>query len=236
MSPRTEARPTPIAMMKGTVIGPVVTPPESKATARKSLETKKDTPINTIYRTINMVERLIWNRILRMATARKIPTPTATVRIRVRLGMPGTCSASTWRSGSDMVMMAPMEKPIRKIRGIRRALDIWTPIPSPRGVMDISAPSWKKPIPITSRIAPTKNITMIPRSTGTRRMLNSSTIPVMGSTAETDSNIFSFSFWFTQPPLFQSSLKIGFPRPPLSHGEFPAPYCRLTGPFCSLWL
>ena len=28
--------PTPSAMMNGTVIGPVVTPPESKATARKS--------------------------------------------------------------------------------------------------------------------------------------------------------------------------------------------------------
>ncbi len=140
------------------------------------------------------MERSIWNRILRIAAARKMPTPTATVRIKVRLGMPGTCSASTWRSGSEMVMMAPMENPMRKIRGILRALDIWTPMPSPRGVMDISAPSWKNPIPITSRIAPTRNITMIPRSTGTSRMLSSRTIPVMGSTADTDSSIFSFSF------------------------------------------
>ena len=31
-----EATPTPSAMMKGTVMGPVVTPPESKATDRKS--------------------------------------------------------------------------------------------------------------------------------------------------------------------------------------------------------
>ncbi len=31
--------PTPRAMMNGTVIGPVVTPPESKATARKSFGT-----------------------------------------------------------------------------------------------------------------------------------------------------------------------------------------------------
>ena len=30
-----EATPTPMAMMNGTVIGPVVTPPESKATLRK---------------------------------------------------------------------------------------------------------------------------------------------------------------------------------------------------------
>ena len=33
---RMEATPTPRAMMKGTVMGPVVTPPESKATDRKS--------------------------------------------------------------------------------------------------------------------------------------------------------------------------------------------------------
>ena len=36
----TEVRPTPRAMIKGTVMGPVVTPPESKATARKSPGTK----------------------------------------------------------------------------------------------------------------------------------------------------------------------------------------------------
>ena len=35
-----EARPRPRAMMKGTVMGPVVTPPESKATARNSWGTK----------------------------------------------------------------------------------------------------------------------------------------------------------------------------------------------------
>ena len=32
---RMEATPTPSAMMNGTVMGPVVTPPESKDTARK---------------------------------------------------------------------------------------------------------------------------------------------------------------------------------------------------------
>ena len=32
---RMEATPTPSAMMNGTVIGPVVTPPESNATERK---------------------------------------------------------------------------------------------------------------------------------------------------------------------------------------------------------
>ena len=33
---RMEATPTPSAIMNGTVMGPVVTPPESKATERKS--------------------------------------------------------------------------------------------------------------------------------------------------------------------------------------------------------
>ena len=137
-----------------------------------------------------------------MATARKIPTPTATVRISVRLGIDGTCAASTWRSGSEIVIIAPMEKPIRKISGIFLVFEICTPIPSPKGVMDISAPSWKKPIPITSIIAPTINITMVPRSMGTSRMLKSSTMPVMGRTAERDSSIFSFSFWFIHTTSF----------------------------------
>ena len=39
LSLRTEETPTPRAMMKGTVMGPVVTPPESKAMAQKSGET-----------------------------------------------------------------------------------------------------------------------------------------------------------------------------------------------------
>ena len=43
LSPRTAAMPTPSAMMNGTVIGPVVTPPESYATARKRSGTKMDT-------------------------------------------------------------------------------------------------------------------------------------------------------------------------------------------------
>ena len=39
LSLRTEATPTPSAIIKGTVIGPVVTPPESKAVERKSFGT-----------------------------------------------------------------------------------------------------------------------------------------------------------------------------------------------------
>ena len=43
-----EARPTPIAMMNGTVIGPVVTPPESNATEIKSLGMKNEMPISIV--------------------------------------------------------------------------------------------------------------------------------------------------------------------------------------------
>ena len=39
-SERMAATPTPSAMIKGTVMGPVVTPPESKATERNSFGTK----------------------------------------------------------------------------------------------------------------------------------------------------------------------------------------------------
>ena len=177
-------------------MGPVVTPPESKATARKSLGIKREIPIKSRYNTIKIVDRLIWNKILIIARARKIPTPTATVRIRVRLSMEGTCCASTCKSGSEMVMMTPMENPISSTNMILRVLEICTPMPSPRGVIAISAPSWKKPIPMTSITAPTRNMTIAPSSTGTSSMLNSSTIPVMGRTAERDSRIFSLSFWF----------------------------------------
>ena len=41
---RMEEMPMPKAMMKGTVMGPVVTPPESKATAIKSAGAKKTRP------------------------------------------------------------------------------------------------------------------------------------------------------------------------------------------------
>ena len=44
LSPRVEAIPMPSAIINGTVMGPVVTPPESKATAKKDLGAKRATP------------------------------------------------------------------------------------------------------------------------------------------------------------------------------------------------
>ncbi len=196
LSVRREARPMPMAMIKGTVMGPVVTPPESKATARNSLGTRKDAQISSRYRTISSLERSIWNLMRRMARARNIPTPTATVWISTRLGTEGTCWASTCRSGSEMVIIAPMTKPMSRIISTLRVLEIWTPMPSPMGVMAISAPSWNKPIPRISMTAPVTNITKLPSSIGTRKILISSTIPVIGRTAERDSMVFSLNFGF----------------------------------------
>lgn len=74
-------------MIKGTVIGPVVTPPESKATDKNDLGIKTD-KINTIaYSPINILDNDQPNKILKMAKAKKKPTPIATVAIKTLLGI-----------------------------------------------------------------------------------------------------------------------------------------------------
>ena len=62
--------------------------------------------------------------------------------------------------------------------------------------MDISAPSWKKPMPKISSTAPVRNSASVPISIGTSVMLSTSTISVIGRTLERDSFTFSFSFSF----------------------------------------
>ena len=115
-----------------------------------------------------------------MATTRKTPTPIATATIRTILGMPGTCSASTWRSGSDMVMKMPTSR-------LTRMIPTWLPI----GVMARSVPRVKSPIPKISRSAPsTKPISRL-LGTGEMEKQSRKTIPVTGRTEERDS--FSFS-------------------------------------------
>jgi hypothetical protein len=64
------------------------------------------------------------------------------------------------------------------------------------GIMDISAPRVKKPIPMTRRAAPARNSRIVPAGMGTRTTLATSTIAVMGSTEEKASIIFSFSILF----------------------------------------
>ena len=61
--------------MKGTVIGPVVTPPESNASGTNSLGTKYAIINDIIQRNIIIYEYFNWNNILNVATTKNIPTP-----------------------------------------------------------------------------------------------------------------------------------------------------------------
>ena len=80
--------------------------------------------------------------------------------------------------------------------GRRRLPASSLPMPFPMGVMEISAPSWKNPIPTMSISAPTKNMTTVPNSSGTSSTLIPMTISVIGTTAARDSFSFSISFGF----------------------------------------
>jgi hypothetical protein len=68
------------------------------------------------------------------------------------------------------------------------------------GIIAISAPRVKKPIPMIRRDAPARNIRMVPVGMGTRRTLAIRTIAVMGSTDEKASIIFAFNILFIKIP------------------------------------
>ena len=131
-------------------------------------------------------------RVLIMERARNMPTPTATDKIRTRLGIEGTCSARTCKSGSAIVIKAPRTK--HTTRGIIMLFDllICTPIPSPKGCMDISEPIVKRLMPANKSSVPKMNNTRMPASKGDIEMLNKTTIAAMGSTEEMDSFIAPF--------------------------------------------
>ena len=59
----------------------------------------------------------------------------------------GTLAARTVRSGSDTVMSVPMKKETRMTTQIFRDFVIVEPTCSPIGVMDLSTPSVKSPMP-----------------------------------------------------------------------------------------
>jgi hypothetical protein len=97
-----------------------------------------------------------------------------------------------------MVMIAPIRKQITTIASTLLLFTSLPPTPWPRGVMAVSAPSWKKPMPIISRTAPVRNNARVLICIGTSVTLKSKTIIVMGSTLDRDSLIFSFNFSFMQ--------------------------------------
>ncbi len=108
----------------------------------------------------------------------------------------GTCSASTCRSGSDMVTIKPRMKVRAVINHNFLVCVILVPTFSPMGVMDISAPKVKNIIPTIRNTAPSRNASRIPGSSGAIVKHSTSTIAMIGSTAFRVSFSFSSNFSF----------------------------------------
>lgn len=123
------------------------------------------------------------NSIRSKETTRKHPTPRATARISVRFGMDGTCSASTCKSGSDMVMIKPIIKLIRITINTFLDFVMMEPTRSPIGVIDISTPTLKKSMPTINRTAPIRKVIRILGGIGAMEKHNSNTIAKIGKTA-----------------------------------------------------
>ena len=151
------------------------------------------------------------------ATTRNSPTPAATVRISVRLGMAGTCPANTVRSGSATVMSIPRRNAAARGSSLCLARLMVTPMALPMGVMDISTPRVNIPTPTINRNEPKRNMTNTPGVRGTMVMLSAITMAVMGSTEDRDSLIFSSSWGL---------MRMG--------GSFPAPR-GLVFPYYTGW-
>ena len=193
LSLRMADTPTPSASIKGTVMGPVVTPPESNATARNDLGTNCARTNVAMYRAAMMNFSCTLKSMRSSATIRNSPTPMATAIISTMLGTPGTCSASTCRSGSATVISIPSMKPTSATSHILRERVSALPTYSPIGVMAMSVPRVNSPIPITSSIAPNINASSALLGTGTIRKQMMNTSVAMGSTEVRDSLNFSFS-------------------------------------------
>ena len=76
-------------------------------------------------------------------------------------------------------------------------LNMLPPTLSPIGVMDNSAPKEKNTMPIITSTAPTMNSTSILGERGAIVKPRSNTISIIGTTALTDSFVFSFIFSLT---------------------------------------
>ena len=110
------------------------------------------------------------------------------------LGIDGTCSASTCKSGSDIVMMKPRMKPIAMMSSRFLLLVIAVPTRSPIGVMLISAPSVKNMMPTTIMAAPIRKHSRMLAEIGAMVKHRTITIAITGSTARSASDSFSLRF------------------------------------------
>ena len=103
-------------MINGTVMGPVVTPPESNATARNSFGTKMDKIKTSGYNPNKVYCSDMPNLVRSIDITKNSPTPAATVMIMTISGTAGTCRANTCRSGSAIVTVTPIKKQISAIK------------------------------------------------------------------------------------------------------------------------
>ena len=96
---RTAATPTPSAMMKGTVMGPVVAPPESNATPWNVAGVRKAIAKTARYETMRTALRGTESTVLKMPSVTNRPTPAAidiiSPHLDTPLAIPRTWSART---------------------------------------------------------------------------------------------------------------------------------------------
>ena len=149
--------------------------------------------------------------ILSSATTRNRPTPIATATISTILGTPGTCSASTCRSGSDSVINMPTTKPISAMNQSLRERVMALPTCWPMGVIARSVPSVNRPMPSISSAAPITNPMSASLETGTTAKHNKNTSPVIGRTDVSASRHFSRSILRLRLGI-SSILSLGRPR------------------------
>ena len=149
--------------MNGTVIGPVVTPPESYASGIISpfpLSIKSAARANVKrYAKNNSVAKSFLNTTLITAIIKNKPTeiPTKTIKT-VRFTTALTCSARTDRSGSAIVIKRPIIKAIATSNVTFLCFVKPEPICSPIGVIAISAPKLNRVMPIIINTAHIANV------------------------------------------------------------------------------
>ena len=126
-------------------------------------------------------------------------------------------------------MNTPMAKHTAATPAGVRILVRWLPLCSPMGIMAISAPRLKNPIPTIKSTAPTRNISRVASDMGVMVTQSTNTISVTGSTASSASIIFSFSFLFKMPPSIETH-KAG----PARRGDMAYQDTRTCAAVCAL--
>ena len=106
-----------------------------------------------------MTERGIWNKILKKAPTNARLTPSEILRIIIVSGTPFICPASTIKSGSAIVIKAPMKKVKITINNSFLVFTNVEPICFPMGIRDTSTPRLNNVIPIITTKALTRNST-----------------------------------------------------------------------------